>query len=300
MHTTLRAYLTSPNVSLAVHPQANCSAARNDAASWRWPVVDQWRLWEDFNIENINTLFGTLLDTSFELADPPQPLKSPRQLRHENQFEFVLIRQNNFIVNEALRVACDHLPLDLVEWTRGGNDTGERTFPDWSGTLVSESDDETNLIPGDSKFTRNLFRAETDEIAKSLDSDRLAILSSPKSETVLARSCLQQVDNYATTHRVRYFYIITNKELFLCRRTTDQPLDTSIAVQRTKRARFSRPYSTPERLHAVPPSSPPSILLRNKGQAVVLDQVAANLPSSLSASPATPVGRKPCVSGYHC
>lgn len=294
MYTTLRAYLTNPNVPLTVHPNANCSTPRNDAASWRWPVVDEWQLWEDFNAKTINTLFGTLLDTFFELADPPRPLKSPRQLRHESQFEFVLIRQNNFVVNEALRVACDHLHLDPVEWTRGGNDIGERAFPDWSGTSVSESDNETNLVPGDSKFTRNLLRAERMETAKPfLDSDQLAISSPSRSATDLARSCLQQVDNYATVRRVRYFYIITNIELFLCRRTIDQPLDTSIAAQRTKRARVSFPYSTPDRPQAVPPSSPPSIISQRKRPAIVLDQVAANLPPSLSASPATPVGRKP-------
>lgn len=91
MHTTLRDYLTSPNVSLTVHPNANCSTARNNAASLRWPVVDEWRGWTDFNIENIDTLLGTLHDTSFEVAEPPPPLKSSLLLRHESPFDFVLI-----------------------------------------------------------------------------------------------------------------------------------------------------------------------------------------------------------------
>lgn len=171
MHTTLRAYLTSPNVPLTVHPEANCSAARNDAASLRWSVVDEWRRWTGFNIKNIDNLLGTLLDLSFEVADPPPPLQSPRHLRHEGHFDFVLVRRNNVIVTEALRVACSHLGLDQVEWTRGGNDSGDRTFPDWSGSMVSESDEEKNLIPGDTKFTRNLLRPQRQEIARFLDSD---------------------------------------------------------------------------------------------------------------------------------
>ena len=296
MHTTLRAYLTNPNVSLTVHPHANCSAARNDAASWRWSVVDEWQPWTDFNIENIDTLLGTLLDTSFEVAEPPPPLKSSRLLRHESQFDFVLTRRNNIIVNEALRVACSHLGLDQVEWTRGGNDSGERTFPDWSGTLVSESDDEKNLIPGDSKFARSFLRPRREETANFLDSDRLAIPSPSNSETALARSCLQQVNNEAAARRARYFYVITNKELFLCRRTQDPHLDSPIAARTTKRLRVSPLDSTPTRPHALPPSSPPSIIWRNQRPAVSPDQVVADLSSSTPASPATPVSRKPCVS----
>lgn len=300
MHTTLRTYLTSPNVSLTVHANANCSAARNDAASLRWPVVDEWRRWADFNIANIDALLGPILDTSFEVADPPPSLKSSRLLRHENQFDFVLIRQNNVIVNEALRVACSHLGLDQVEWTRGGNDSGERTFPDWSGTLVSESDDERNIIPGDSKFTRTFLRSQRKETANFLDSDRLAISSPRNSETDLARSCLQQVNNEAAARRVRYFYVITNKELLLCRRTQDPDLDSPIAARRSKRLKASHLISTPTRSYAVPPSSPPSIIRGSQDPTVSLDQVETDLPSSQPASPANPVSRKPCVSENRC
>ena len=285
-------------MSLSVHPEANCSSARKDAASLRWPVVDEWRRWTDFNIENIDNLLGTLLDLSFGVADPPPPLKSPRHLRHEGQFDFVLVRRNNVIVNEALRVACGHLGLNQVKWTRGGNDSGERTFPDWSGTMVSEFDDEENLIPGDTKFTRNLLQPQRQETAKFLDSDLLAIPSPANSETGLARSCLQQVNNYAAARKARYFYVVTNKELFLCRSTMDPPLASPIATKRTKRLKVSRIDSTPTRPRALPPSSPPSIVFRSLRPAVSLGQVTADLPSSQPESPATPVSHRSCVSGH--
>ena len=314
MHTTLRAYMTSPNMSLIVHPDANCSAARNDPVSLSWPVVDEWGPWTDFNIENIDNLLGNLLDTSFEVADPPPPLESSRLLHHESQFDFVLVRQNNVIVNEALRVACRHLGLDQVEWTRGGNNSGERTFPDWSGTLVSGSEEETNLIPGDTKFTRNCLRPERiGKEDKFPDSDGLAPSSAPNSETDLARSCLQQVNSYAAACGVRYFYVITNKELFLCRRTMDSPLESSIAAQRTKRVKISgldstrkrpqafplsspqvplsSPQVPPSSPQAFPPSSPPAIIRRSQRLAVSLNEVAADPPS---------VSRKLCVSEYRC
>ena len=105
--TTLRAFWTSSSVSLTAHPNASCPVARNDAASWRWLVVDEWRPWAEFNVEDADTLFEKLLNTSFEVTDQPPPLKWPRLLRHESQFKFVLIRQNHVIVKEALRMACN-------------------------------------------------------------------------------------------------------------------------------------------------------------------------------------------------
>ncbi|KAI1201468.1 hypothetical protein F5X97DRAFT_338437 [Nemania serpens] len=193
------------------------------------------------------------------LVDPPPPLKSSHVLRHESQFDFVLIRRNNIIVNEALRVTCSHLGLDYVEWTRGGNDCGEGTFPDWSGALVSESVGERNLIPGDSKFTRNLLQPIVEETTRSQDSDQLPVSSPSNRKTDLARSCLQQVNNEAAVRRARYFYIITNQELLLCRRTQDPLLSSPIAARRTKRVGVSHPDSTPTRPHAIPPSSPPPL-----------------------------------------
>lgn len=307
-------------MSLTVHPQANCSTGRHDAASLTWPVVNEWHSWADFKIENINALLGTLLDTSFEVVDPPPPLKSSHVLRHESQFDFVLIRRNNIIVNEALRVTCSHLGLDYVEWTRGGNDCGEGTFPDWSGALVSESVGERNLIPGDSKFTRNLLQPIVEETTRSQDSDQLPVSSPSNRKTDLARSCLQQVNNEAAVRRARYFYIITNQELLLCRRTQDPLLSSPIAARRTKRVGVSHPDSTPTRPHAIPPSSPPPLppslppsspsslppssppslppmtRLRQR-PATSLYQVGGDPPSSLPTSQVAPVSRRPCMSG---
>ena len=290
--TTLRAYLTSPNASLTVHPEANCSSVRNDDAALTWSVVQQWDEWEEFSMENIDNLLGNLLDTTFEVANPPPPLKTPRLLRHESQFDFILGRQNNVIVNEALRVACRHLGLARMEWTRGGNDSGDRTFPDWSGTMVSESDDEENLIPGDTKFTRDLLRPVRPARNHPRDSDQVPISSPANRETNLARSCLQQVNHYAAARKARYFYVVTNKELFLCRRTMDPPLDSPIATRRTGRLGVSRIDLTPTPLQASPASSPPSIRFQSQRPAVSLGQVAADRSSS-------PVSRKFCVSKYH-
>ena len=199
MHTTLRDYLTVLNVPLEVHSDASCSKARTDAASLNWPVVEGWSLWQDFNIDNINALFGPLLNTPFNLADPTPFLISSGMLRHEAQFDFVLTRQNNIIVNEALRVACDLLNLHQIEWIRGSNESGDRTFPDWSGTLVSNSaiNYDTNLVPGDSKFTRDVLRPERGDTEGARDSDQVPLSSSPNRETSLAQSCLQQVNNEA-------------------------------------------------------------------------------------------------------
>jgi hypothetical protein len=225
--TTLREYLTRTNQTFTVHPKASCFI-RNVPASQNWPMVEEWSQWGDFNMENIDDLLGPLLDTTFDVADPPPPLESSKILLHETQFEFALIQQNNVMVNEALRVACDYLGLEKVEWSRGGNDTRERTFPDWSG--VSASDYQRNILPGDSKLNRDFFRAERIQTNDNKDSGYLGVPSPLTFETNLTRSCLQQVNNEAAFRKLRYCYVITNQELFLCRRTQDSPPDASIAA----------------------------------------------------------------------
>ncbi|OAG35645.1 hypothetical protein AYO21_10185 [Fonsecaea monophora] len=215
MRTTLRAYLTSPNVPLSLHPKATCAQVRTDGAAQNWPPVDKWRIWGDFNMDNIETLFGTLLDTTFEVADPLPPLNSLRCLRYERHLDFILIRQNSVIVNEALRVACSHLGLRQVEWITGGGDSEDGKFPDWSGIQVSGSNNEKSIVPGDTKLTEDVLKPATDKSSSKLDSDNLPVSDKKDPKTELARSCLQQVNYYAHSYNARYFYVITNKELFL-------------------------------------------------------------------------------------
>ncbi|KIW76977.1 hypothetical protein Z517_09421 [Fonsecaea pedrosoi CBS 271.37] len=267
MRTTLRAYLTRPNVPLSVHSEATCAQVRTDDAAQNWPPIDQWGIWGDFNIDNIETLFGTLLDTTFEVADPPPPLNSMRCLRHESHLDFILIRQNSVIVNEALRVACSHLGLRQVEWIRGGKNSGDGGLPDWSGILVSDSNNEENIVPGDTKLTKDVFKPATDKPSSKLDSDNLPVSDKKDTKTELARSCLQQVNHYAHSYNARYFYVITNKELLLCRRTTDSPHGTPLATRRTRRTTVTDPNTTPNRQIALYQSSSTSITRRDRSSA---------------------------------
>jgi hypothetical protein len=71
---------------------------------------------KDFSTANINVLFGVLLDTEFDLADPPLLPEEQRYIGNERSFEFILARRNNIIVYEALRAASEYSCLENVCW----------------------------------------------------------------------------------------------------------------------------------------------------------------------------------------
>ncbi|OAL29735.1 hypothetical protein AYO20_09119 [Fonsecaea nubica] len=289
MYTTLRAYLTRPNVPLSVHPKVNGAQVRTDGAAQNWSPVDKWGIWADFNIDTIETLFGTLLDTTFKVAKPPPPLNSLRCLQYESHLDFILIRQNSVIVNEALRVACSHLGLRQVEWITGVGNSGDGTFPDWSGIQVSGSNDEESIIPGDTKLTTDVLKPATDKSSSKLDSDDTPVSETNDPETELARSCLQQANYYARSHNARYFYVITNKELFLCRRTADSPHGTPLATRRTKRTTVTDPNTTPNQQIALYQSSSTSITGRDRPTAGT--SVSSARSSSVQSTPPWTTGR---------
>jgi hypothetical protein len=185
---------------------------------------------------------------------------------------------------------------------------------------VSAPDYQRNILPGDSRFTRNFFRSEKEEKEEkeekkeSKDSDGLPILDPSNSGTDLARSCLQLMNHEAAIRKLRYFYIVTNKELFLCRRMQDPHLNSPIATRRPERSKGRNLLPTPiqplaftssSTLSSPPPSplpasSPPPVTVRSQRLAARLDRAATSLPSSYSASHATTVSRKLCVSETSC
>jgi hypothetical protein len=280
MRCTLRKYLSFSNQSLTIHKGASCSQARNDEASSRWPIVDRWTTWQDFQFDNINTLFQPLLDTEFDLADPPQPLDSLNILRRERAFEMALAR-NNAIVNEALRAACLYLGLNKVEWTVDDNGTEGDMYPDWCGWTekLKYGRNSGNLVPGDTKFTRTFFQKERVETLGRLDSEALPLSSPPSREKNLVQSCLQQACYYAIRYHTRYFYIITNMELFLCRRSLSLPSTSPIA--QTRKRRMLNP--TPTKTQSIPSSPPVYALARQQSK------ISVTAAQSAHTSPNTPV-----------
>lgn len=73
----------------------------------------------DFDLENIQGLFSTVLAQPFDL--PAHLIMYPEQLRvrDERSFDFVLLNHYCAIVNAALRAATDFMNLPSVTWLVG-------------------------------------------------------------------------------------------------------------------------------------------------------------------------------------
>ena len=116
LRCTLRERPSCPNLEPTVLSDAT-SSSRPPSNSWR--TIGSCQKWEDFSTTNINVLFGVLLDTEFDLADPQLLPEEQRYIGNEHSFEFILARRNNIIVYEALRAASEYSCLENVCWIIG-------------------------------------------------------------------------------------------------------------------------------------------------------------------------------------
>lgn len=100
---TLREYLSRQNPGIKYDKEA---ARPTSTSTTRTPVsepIEGKRPWRDFDLVEINTVFGYILDQTFRLPAFPPPLYSPELvIENESSFESVLMKQNSLIVNVAL------------------------------------------------------------------------------------------------------------------------------------------------------------------------------------------------------
>lgn len=155
--TTLRRYLSTPNPQFP--NQLNSQQDLSITEKPGWDPIEGKGEWSDFEYDQINSIFGLLLDHKFDL--PEQPPVSPAQLaiRDERSFESVLLGYNCIIVNAALTAACKYLQLPQITWLVGSyaRITTDKApvYPDWAG--IGAKDSRNNLLPGDSKFATKPF-----------------------------------------------------------------------------------------------------------------------------------------------
>jgi len=187
----------------------------------------------------------------------------------------VLMSHNCIIVNAALKAATEFMGLPPVTWLVGSYAeqiaNHEKTFPDWAG--ISEPDYNRNLVPGDSKFTRQAFDiilrrdiyedSDVDsDISMDLPGSVLSdtVPSEPAPWTKVSDACLEQVNHYAKDWASRYCYLVSPYEVVVARRTMDLPMSdsTSIAATRDPRTRNSR-ASIPPPLSSSPDALSSSI-----------------------------------------
>lgn len=242
---TLREYLCIPNPKLTILKDA---AGASAAECENWAPVQDWELWKEF-CKDVERIFGGILDLEFELADPPPLPCAQQHIRDERSFEFVLIRWNNVISNEALHAACDYLELTRITWTVGTSVLsykGDIIRPDWAAVtddMFIGGSLRASLVPGDTKFIgRDLDEthaadAEVISQAAQLDSDGFAVSSPVQPMIELRRAWMEQVSYYAFRYGARYCYVISNQELLLLRRAEDLPVPPSISIARTRERR---------------------------------------------------------------
>lgn len=132
---TLRECLSAPNPPLYLNTNTQDETTTTETID-REPLEDK-EPWFDFNHENIESSFSTVLSQSFDL--PPHLAIFPAQLRvrNERSFDLVLLSHNCIIVNAALRAATSHMNLPTATWLVGSyaEQVVDRkiTFPDWAG-----------------------------------------------------------------------------------------------------------------------------------------------------------------------
>ncbi|KAJ8065011.1 hypothetical protein OCU04_007314 [Sclerotinia nivalis] len=216
--------------------------------------------WVDFNLDQVNSIFGTLLDQEFSLPEYPPVLPMQLTIRNERSFESVVLGYNCIIVNSALKAACEHLKLKQVAWVSGSyvDPSSVRNFPDWAG-ICNEST-RKSILPGDSKFTADKFNwsatVHNYELADGTTSDGPV---TGETSSITEKS-LMQVNHYAKIHKSRYCYLISPKEALFVRRRKDEdiPASESLANNRPSRLNPIAMPSQSQRSDSEPKSSSPA------------------------------------------
>ncbi|KAF7865513.1 hypothetical protein EAF04_006487 [Stromatinia cepivora] len=246
-YTTIRNYLSKPNPAFQILPWngqgTRTSTSRKEPESW--DPIEGMQAWEDFNLNHVNSIFGSLLDQEFSLPEYPPVLPIQLTIRNERSFESVVLGYNCIIVNSALKVACEHLKLKQVAWVAGSYvDPGSvRNFPDWAG-ICNEST-RKSILPGDSKFTADEFNWSATVHATIDEDDRMADGTPNVGETSsTTETFLMQVNHYAKIHRSRYCYLISPKEALFVRRRKDEDLSASKSLANNRPSR-QKPIAMP-------------------------------------------------------
>ncbi|KAK7700327.1 hypothetical protein SLS57_012133 [Botryosphaeria dothidea] len=208
---TLRQWL---NIQNPKFNRVRHRGAFRQQAEWGGPVT--WREWTDFNIDNINQLFGRILS----LPLPPPSLHCPLALsdaqlaiEREGSLDFVLARHNNGIVNKALEIAMRpgyiNPPLDdksFLCWSPGCAAPHSSFLPDWSAIASdTRGQDVQDRLPGESKLLKS-FPTYCD------------VAELPEGELKHAQLTLMHANYYSYMAESRYCYIPTTEGLAVIRR----------------------------------------------------------------------------------
>ena len=215
--------------------------------------------WNDFEFDSLEAIYNGRLrkvldkETSSFIDRSAIPYLPFCEIHDENSLEALLIKWNQSVVSDALDVTQKHLGADegqpKIYMVRGGQASRIPNYrPDWAGVLRDRTRKRTNsVLAGDTKVSwkwssRDIQVGDTNTV-------------------YLAKDWLQpikQIYTYCSTLKVRYGYIMTEKELVVIRirpfspdhlrspeNTQDSGLSFPIPEERAT-AFTSKPSKTPK------------------------------------------------------
>ncbi|KAL8745926.1 MAG: hypothetical protein Q9190_001987 [Brigantiaea leucoxantha] len=193
--------------------------------------IEGVRPWHDFTLANILACFGDVLEKTFPTEEFHKPSEVPHYLRVVTA---LLLKHNHVKVDCALRIASEHLqsrrPCLPVTWTWGSLGTlqyNPSLRPDWAGIYYSAGFPYLNLVPGDTKQSQK-WNSNMDVPASREE----------------FKKPLRQVLTYCIEANSRYGYIITDRELYVFRRTKSPEPDFPLSTNRPQRQRTHERFSS--------------------------------------------------------
>ncbi|KAL0253433.1 hypothetical protein SLS55_010412 [Diplodia seriata] len=246
---TLKKWLAQPNPSFTVPKKNRPSTHQTQAAD---AEMDGWVQWKGFSMDEINKLFGPILNKVYDFPNPPSPIQPAHKvIANEDALEFATYQWNVQIVNMALQVVAKGKKY-LVWGPKGACKPTGQKIPDLTAVYSdTTSYERTNHIAGDTKMLEPSFPK------KSVTQE------SPSQN--LAAKCLKQVLGYGIELGTRYGYMLGPHQLVVIRFSAapanDSTTTSSIAATRPRRQRSGRRTT---RFDTPPPTSRPPRTARSQ------------------------------------
>ncbi|KAI4157199.1 MAG: hypothetical protein LQ342_008466 [Letrouitia transgressa] len=221
------------------NPDINCYGVRKgtntryDGDKWGWP--SEIKVWEDFDLESLKSMYGGVLQTAFENQSDIQDFSDiPKfpfcEIHDEDSFESLAAKWNQAVVSHGLAKAQMRLESrksrESIYMAKGGQakallpmplhkDTigkkKESKYPDWAGIKRTVGTDHwpnrdtenVNILPGDTKLSKKW--------------ESCKINPGPVEKIKANLWPIVQIYTYCVCANARYGYLITDKELVVVR-----------------------------------------------------------------------------------
>ncbi|KAL9615676.1 MAG: hypothetical protein Q9160_009341, partial [Pyrenula sp. 1 TL-2023] len=175
-----------------------------------WPTIQ--RIFAPRMLEELNTQYDDLRDFSYQHP-------SACRIKNEELLGDLLAKTIHRVVQEALDKSSQRLLQKHIWMERGSAATvmyKPECIPDWAS---HSSVDDINILPGDTKFSRNW---ESKDLEENTDRSGQIVGKS----TAVWLWPVRQLLSYCIGCNVRYGYIITDRELVVFRVRPSDPFDT--------------------------------------------------------------------------